>query len=176
MATSKVSDLNSLFAEIYEDAIFVARQASVMAGLVTPYQAVGMQERNMGIYPTITAQTKAEGVDFANSTTFNKTSKMTITPAVAMAQVVYTDERAATDPDDARRDAARELGNAIATKVDEDLVDLFSSFTTNTAIGTANTALTIKKVAAGIAVLRAQHAPNPIYVTLHPYHWHPLLF
>ena len=171
---STVADMNSLFAEIYEDAIFVAREQSLMAGLVTNYVAEGMQDRNLGIYPTVTAQTKAEGVDYANSTTWNKTSKMTITPAVAMAQIILTDERISTDPDDARQDAAREMGASIATKIDTDLCNLFSSLTDNTAIGSASSALTVKEVASGIAVLRNAKAPNPINVVLHPYHWYDL--
>lgn len=172
--TSKVSDLNSLFAEIYEDAVFVAREQSLMAGLVTNYEAEGMQDRNMGIYPTVTAQTKPEGVDFAAPTTWTKTAKMTVTPAVAFAQVILSDERINTDPDDARQDAAREMGGAIATKIDADLCALFDDMNENTDIGTANAALTIKKVAAAIAVLRNQKAPNPVYAVLHPFHWFAL--
>jgi hypothetical protein len=174
MGKSTVSDLNSLFAEIYESALFVARERNLMRNLVTGYSAVGMQERNLGIYPTVSAQVKPEGVDFANPTTWNKTSKMTITPSVKFCQVVLTDERINTEPDDARRDAAQEMGGAIATKIDEDLVNLFDDLDTNAAIGTVNTSLTIKHVAAAIAVLRQQKAPNPLYVVLHPYHWHDL--
>jgi hypothetical protein len=174
MATTKVSDLNSLFAEIYEDAIYVARERALMPSLVTNYVARGMQDRNLGIYPTITAQTKAEGVDYATPTTFTKTSKMAITPAVAMAQVILTDERINTDPDDAQRDAAQEMGNALATKIDTDLCDLFNDLTTNTGKGTANSSVTIKMAAAAIAVLRNAMAPNPLYAVLHPYHWFDL--
>lgn len=174
MATSTVADLNSLFAEIYEDAVFVAREQSLMAGLVTNYEAEGMQDRNMGIYPTVTAQTKPEGVDYANATTWTKTPKMTITPTVSMAQVILTDERIMTDPDDARQDAAREMGGAHATKLDADLCGLFDDLDENSDIGSSGAALTIKKVAAAIAVLRNQKAPNPLYAVLHPFHWFDL--
>lgn len=171
MATgySQVSDLNSLFAEIYEDALFVAREQNLMTNLVTNYSARGWMVRNLGIYPEIVAESVAEGEDFANPTVFSKTSLATLTPGEVIAQVVLTDRRVETDPDDARRDASTELGDAIGTKIDKDLVGLFSSLTTG--VGTANTALTIDKMAAGISILRNAKAPNPLYVVLHPFGW-----
>jgi hypothetical protein len=87
-----------------------------------------------------------------------------------MAQALLTDEDVQTDPDNARTDAAQELGGAIATKIDVDLVTLFASLTTEKAA--ANAALTIAKCAAAISVLRNQLAPNPLYFVLHPYGWH----
>lgn len=170
MTDSTTTSLNSLFAEIYEGALFVAREQSLMPGLVTNYSATGMQNRNIGIYPTLTAQEVDEGTDYANATEWTKSSKMALTPKAVITQVVLTDQRIATDPDDARRDAAREMGGAIATKIDTDLLDLFSGF--DNTIGAAGSTMTIKRVAAGIAQLRNANAPNPIYAVLHPYHWH----
>lgn len=169
MALSKVSSINSLFNTIFEDALFVMREQNLMAGLVTNYTATGMQNRQMGIYPQLSAQTVAEGVDYANATEWTKTNQMTITPAEKMVQVVITDQRIATDPDDARADAAREMGGAIATAIDVDLVNLFSGFSVTK--GTANNALTIANCAAAISVLRNAKAPNPLYFVLHPYQW-----
>jgi hypothetical protein len=172
MAISTVASLNSLFNTIFEDAIFVMREQNLMAGLVTNYSASGMQGRELGIYPQLSAQTVSEGVDYSNATEWDKTLQMTITPKEEMVQVVLTDQRLATDPDDARGDAAREMGGAIATKLDEDLVGLFSSFSTQK--GTANNALTIANCGAAVAVLRAAKAPNPLYFVLHPYQWHDI--
>lgn len=173
MAYSKVSDLNSLFHTIYEDTLFVARENNIMSNLVTNYSARGWMDRVIAAYPTITAETVGEGVDFANPTTWSKTSSVTLSPSEAMAQVVLTDRRIETDPEDARRDASLEMGNAIGAKIDVDLLALFSSFTTNT-VGTANSSLTLDNMAAGISKLRTSLAPNPLYVVLHPYGWHDI--
>lgn len=170
MADSTISSLNSLFAEIYEDAIFVAREVNLMAGLVTNYTAQGMQDRNLGIYPTLSAQVVGEGVDFAAATEWTKTSQMSITPTIKQVQVILTDERISTDPDDARRDASREMGGALGTKIDEDLVALFSGLDTDK--GTSGSSLSISRCAAAIAVLRNNKVPNPIYAVVHPYGWH----
>ncbi len=172
MAISKVSDLNSLFNTIFEDALFVAREQNLMTNLVTNYSARGWMDRKISIYPEIVAEVVAEAEDFSNPTTFDKTVLKTLTPAEVMAQVVLTDRRLETDPEDARRDASAELGNAIGTKIDKDIVAEFANFTTG--LGSSGSALTINIVAAAISQLRNANAPNPIYVVLHPYGWHDI--
>ena len=169
MALSRISDLNSLFNTIFEDAIFVAREQNVMASLVTPFSASTFANRQLGIYPSLTAQTVAEGVDYSNPITWDKTNVMTITPSRVQTQITLTDERIMTDPDDARRDAAREMGGAIATKIDSDLVDEFANFTNSK--GAAGSVLSISVVAAAMSVLRVNYAPNPIRVVVHPNQW-----
>lgn len=170
MAITTTTDLNSLFNLIYDDALFVARETNIMVGLVRNFNATGYMQRKGAIRPTVTAVEKAEGVDFANPTTFGRTLKYTLTPTVKMAQALLTDEDVQTDPDNAVQDAAQELGGAIATKIDKDLVDLFSSITTGK--GSAGAALTIAKCGAAISVVRKNLTPNPLYFVLHPYGWH----
>lgn len=172
MAQSTVSSLNSLFNSIYEDAIFVAREENLMTGLVTTYSARGLATRYLPIYPQMSAQDVAEGVDFSNATEWTKTAQMTLTPSIAKTQAILTEARIATDPDDARRDLAMEMGGAIATKIDTDLVDLFSGFSTGK--GSSGNALTIKNCGAALSVLRTVPVRNPIYFVLHPYGWHDI--
>lgn len=170
MAITTKSDLNSLFANIYEQALFVAREMNVMTGLVRNFSARGWMTRNISQRPQLSAQDVAEGVDFSNPTTFGRTSLANLTPGEVMAQVVMTDVDIETDPDNARQDAARELGGSVATKIDTDLVGEFADFTTDK--GTAGTALTIAKCAAAVSVLRNSSIPNPMYFVVHPYGWH----
>lgn len=171
MAITQLTSLNSLFNTLYEDALFVAREANIMTNLVTSYSATGWMNRIIPTRPEISAVAVADGADFAASTTFGRTTLATLTPGEVIAQVVMTDQDIDTDPDDARRDAAIELGNAVATKIDTDLVTDMASFTTDVGPGAGSSA-TIGDFAAGIAILRNAKAPNPIYVVCHPYHWH----
>ena len=173
MAVSTVSSMNSLFSSIYEDALFVAREANIMTSLVRNYSATGWMNRVIGIYPTLSAASVGENVDYSNATEFTKTALATLTPGEVIAQVVLTDRRIDTDPDNARVDAAQELGNAIATKIDTDLASSFSSFTTDKGDG-AGSAASIANFAAAISVLRNNKAPMPIYAVVHPYHWHDI--
>lgn len=173
MAITTVSDLGGLYNNIYEKALFVAREMNIMVNLVRQFNAKGFMARKISARPQITAQTKAEGVDFANPTTFGKDLLATLTPSVVMAQSLLTDEDMETDPDNAQNDCSQELGNAVATKIDVDLVTDMASFTTDIGPGAGSTA-TIAKAAVGVSVLRNNKAPNPIYAIWHPYHWHDI--
>jgi hypothetical protein len=175
MAVTTVSDLNSLFNTIYERALFVARELNLMAGLVENRSATGWMNRVVPIRPAITAVSVTETQDFNAPTTFGKSTKATITPGEIIAQVVLTDRDMETDPDSAQMDAERELGAAIATKIDVDLVGLFTSFTTDKGDG-ANATATFAKFAAGVSVVRYNKAAQygAINAVLHPYHWHDL--
>lgn len=173
MAISKVSSLNSLFSSIYEDALFVAREMNIMTNLVTNYSARGWMNRVIPQWAQITAESIAEGVDAANATEFNKSALATLSPGEVIAQAILTDRMIDTDPDDTRRSAATELGNAVATKIDSDLAADFASFTTDVGPG-AGQAATIAKFSVGVSVLRNNKAPNPVFVVCHPYHWHDI--
>jgi hypothetical protein len=173
MAISTVSNITGYFNNIYEDALFVAREMNMMTNLVTNYSATGWMTRTISTYPTFTAASVSEGVDYANPTTFDKSTLATLTPGEIITQAIITDRRMDTDPQDARRDVATEMGNAIATKIDKDVASSFSSFTTDVGPG-AGTTNTLAKFAVGVSVLRNSLAPQPLYVVIHPYQWHDI--
>jgi hypothetical protein len=173
MAVSTTTSMNSLFNTIYEDALFVAREANIMTNLVRTFGARGWMNRVIGIYPTLSAESVGENVDYSNATEFTKTALATLTPGEIITQVILTDRRIDTDLDNARVDAAQEMGNAIATKIDTDLASTFDSFTTDKGDGAGNSA-TIANFAAAVSVLRNAKTPMPIYAVAHPYHWHDI--
>ena len=171
MAVTAVADLNGLFNTIYERALFVAREANLMSNLVTNKSATGWMDRNISIRPQVSAVSVGETEDFNSPTTFGKSTLATLTPGEIAAQVVLTDRDMETDPDGARTDAEFEMGMAMATKIDVDLLSTFSSFATDKGDG-ANTTATFAKFAAGCSVVRnvtKGSDGNPIAV-LHPYH------
>lgn len=175
MAVTQLSDLNSLFNTIYERAMFVAREANLMTGLITNKSATGWMDRNVSIRPQVSAVSVGETEDFNSPTTFGKSTLATISPGEIAAQVVLTDRDMETDPDGARSDAEFELGMSVATKIDTDLVGLFPSFSTDKGDGGGGTA-TFENFAAGCAVVRNNSKGsdgNPVAV-LHPYQWHDL--
>src|SRR3990170_6398749 len=173
MATglSGTAQISGFFNPILEAALSVARESVIMPALVTTYSAAGWADRKLSIYPTVAAAEVAETSDYANPTQFDKSSQATLTPIEVMSQVLITDLRIETDPDNARADASRELGMGVADKVETDLVTLFSSITTDTGSG-AGTAFALANVARGIAQMRNAKARGPFYAVLHPYHWY----
>ena len=175
MAVTSIADLNGLYNTIYDRVLFVAREANLMVNLVTNKSARGWMTRNISIRPQVSAVSVAETQDFNTPTTFGKSTLATLTPGEIMSQVVLTDQDQETDPDGALVDAQRELGMSMATKVDVDLLSLFTSFTTDKGDG-ANATATFAKFAAGVSVVlnvTKKSDGNPMAV-LHPYHWHDL--
>ena len=171
---SNVSSLNSLFANIFEDAVFVARERNIMTSLVTVFNdQTGDQTRTNSTYPQISASSVTEADDFSNPTQFGKTSITTLTPGEIMAQVLLTDRRIETDAQAARNDASLELGMAIADKIESDLLGNFSSLTGGT-IGNSGSTLTWGHFFAARAVLRGGKVPGPYVAVLHEYQWYDL--
>jgi hypothetical protein len=145
----------------------------VAGGLVTRKNARGFADRKIPKWNTATVTTKAEGDDYTGHTTFEKTEAATITPAVSMSGFILTDEMIATESEgDLQARAANELGGAIASDVDVNIMELFASFSTTK--GTANNALTLTHVAAAISVIQTNKARGGINVVLHPYGWHDI--
>lgn len=174
MATglSGVSQLASLFNNIYEDAVFVVREQNLATRLVRTFSdGRGDQTRTLPAYSSVSFASVSETEDFSNPTQFSKSSLSTLTPGEYAAQVILTDRRLETDPQNARDDASRELGAAAAEKVDTDIFSNFSSLTGGT-VGASGSTMTWGYFYAGLSILRASKIPGPYVAVMHPYHWH----
>jgi len=116
---SKVSDLGALYPNVYDDALFVARDNSLMAGLVTNVAGDSYAPRYVPIYNEITASAVSEG-GTPSTQQLTKGTADTITPQTIAVKVPVSDERIMTDPDSVGNAIAVEGGLAIAKKVDQD--------------------------------------------------------
>jgi len=171
---SGVSQLASLFNNIYEDAVFVVREQNLATRLVRTYtDGRGDETRTLPAYTSVSFSSVAETEDFSAPTQFSKSALSTLTPGELMAQVLLTDRRITTDPQDARNDASRELGAAGAEKVDTDIFDNFSSLTGGT-VGASGTSMIWGYLFAAQSILRAGKVPGPYVAVLHPYQYHDL--
>lgn len=167
------SDISAFINTIFEAAILTARENNVMTGLVTTFNdRTGIATRSNQQYGGATMNTVGETDDLTGQA-FTPTAIATVTPSEAGAQYVLTDTRVESDPFGVRADAAADLGGAMATKMETDLLGNFSSFTGGT-IGTAGSAITWKYMNAMEARLRAQKAPYPYFCVMHPYQWNVL--
>lgn len=173
MAVTQVSDLNSLFNTIYEGALFVAREQNLMLNLVDVRDASGWMDRKIAIRPAISAASVNETQDYSSPTTFGASLKATISPSEVIAQGVLTDRDLDTDPYGAARDLAVEMGGAISTKIDTDLLGLFTSFTIDKGTGAGNSA-TVATLGAAVAYLTTQKALQygALQGVFHPYQYH----
>lgn len=175
VGASGVAQLNSNYiSQLYADAMFIARDRNIMQPLVRTFNdRTGDESRASLEYSSISASSVNEDEDFSAPTQFTKTQLANLTPGEIIAQVLLYDRRMETDPQNAREDASRELGNAIADKVETDLLSNFSSLTGGT-VGSAGTSITWGHFFAARAQLRGAKVPGPYSCVLHEYQWHDL--
>jgi hypothetical protein len=174
MAMNTAANISSYICAIYEDAMFVARENSFMPGIVTTFSDTSNElvDRKSSTYGTANLVTIGETDDLA-SQTFTPAVLSTLTPAEAGAQFFLTDKRLSADPFAVRNDAAMELGQAVATKINQDLIGDMTNFTGGT-VGAAGTVISWGHFFAALSQLKAQKAPGPYAAVLHTYQWHVL--
>ena len=173
MAITKLTNVSTYIAKIYEDAMFTAREQNLMVNLVRNMSANGWMVREVPLWASVTAASVSDGVDYSNPTTMSKSLKATFTPSEVIAQALLTDQMMETDPDGAMQASALELGGAIATKIDEDLIGVFPSLSIDLGPGADGTA-DLASFADCIAYLRNAKARGQVQIVAHPYHWHDI--
>ena len=158
--------LDDLFVNIVAQARFTAEEQSLMLGLVTQYNIAGQAGKTVQIpkYPAITAAALDEGT--APADTDVSTSSVTVTCAEVGNSVLLTDLAAmgAGNPAD---ELGTVLGNAIATKIDSDLIALFSGF--SGALGAAGSEITVADLFKAAATLRANKVTGSMAAVVHPF-------
>jgi N4-gp56 family major capsid protein len=171
MAATTSSTLDDLFVNIIAQARFTAEEQSIMRNLVTVYNINAQAGTTIQVpkYPAISAGDLTEGTDMSSTTV--STSSVSIAVGEVGAQVLLTDMAAmgAGNPAD---ELGTVLGNAIATKMDQDLIALFDGFSTS--LGATTTELSAAYLFQAAATLRANKAPGRLVGVFHPYQTYAL--
>lgn len=168
MAGSTTVTLNDLLPTIIQEALFVANERSIMRGLVKNYN-LGMAQGKtiqVPIYPVQTAATLAEGDEFSNTAV--STDVATFTVGQVGIRTLVTDMAIQASASNVVSDLGFLFGNAIAKKIDQDLMAKFESFTTNV-IGSSSTTITAALVMSGLTKLKSAGVPTEgLAMVLHP--------
>ena len=168
MAGSTTTTLNDLLPAITAEAMFVANERSIMRGLVKNYSipAGNGKTITVPIYPTQTAAALTEG-DEADNTAVS-TSGVTLTVSTVAIRTMITDLVRASSASNVVADMGRLFGEAIAKKMDKDLLALFGSFSVG--VGGASTAFSAAVLAQAVARLRANAVPgDQLACVVNPY-------
>jgi N4-gp56 family major capsid protein len=168
MAGSTSVTLNDLLPTIVQEALFVANERSIMRGLVKNYNLAPTQGKTIQvpIYPVQTAATLTEGDDFSNTAVSTDVATFNIGQVGLMTMV--TDLAVNASASNVINDLGQLFGNAIAKKIDQDLMSNFTSFTTNV-IGSSSTTITAALVMQGLTKLKAAGVPTDnLACVLHP--------
>ena len=163
---STSSTLSELYTEIVAEAQFVIQEKSIMRNLVKNYTiAGGGKSVEVPIYAAVAAGAVNEAADLAN-TAINPSS-VTITAAEVGVMTTLTDLARNSAPRNVAADIGRLFGEAIAKKMDQDLLALFDGF--STAVGTDSAALSAATIFNAASTLRALGLPvDETYCVLHP--------
>ncbi len=167
------SDISSFINTVFEAAVLVARDNTFMPSVVRNFNdRTGVAVRKNSQYGGMTINAIAETDDLVGQA-FTPAVLSTLTPAEAGGQYFLTDTRVESDPFAVRSDAAADMGFAMATKVETDLLGHFNEFTTGT-IGAAGSICTWSYIMAMESRLKAAYAPYPYVLVLSPAQWYPL--
>ena len=168
MTITNTSTLNDLLPSIVAEALFVASEKSIMRGLVRNYTIAPGQGKTVTvpIYPrqTAAALTEATAPTFTAISTDGAT--LTVSEVGLTAQI--SDLAMMASASNVVSDIGRLFGEAIARKMDSDLLALANGLSTT--VGGVSTAATPALIFQAIAKLRAQgyDTANDCAIVLHP--------
>jgi N4-gp56 family major capsid protein len=167
MASTSVT-LNDLLPTIVQEAMFVANERSIMRGLVKNYSLAPSQGKTIQvpIYPVQTAAGLTEGNDFNIAAVSTDVATFSI-GQVGLATMV-TDLAVNASASNVVADLGRLFGEAVARKIDQDLMAQFANFTTNT-VGSTSTTITPALVMQAVTKLKSAAVPSEgLVAVLHP--------
>jgi N4-gp56 family major capsid protein len=168
MAGSTTTTLNDLLPAITAEAMFVANERSIMRGLVKNYSIPASNGKTITvpIYPVQSAAALTEGDEVSNTAV--STNGVTLTVSTVAIRTMITDLVRASSASNVVADMGRLFGEAIAKKMDQDLLALFSGFSTG--VGGASTVMSAALVAQAVARLRANAVPgDALACVVNPY-------
>jgi hypothetical protein len=168
--------LNDTTTTSYNDTVYSAIIAdmvldALMAHVVTPPLTKHFDLRNQASKAVnipkadkFTASGLTEGVEIANTSL--TTGVATLTAAETGIMATVTDVLEVSDIPAAHGARLRQLGRALADKVDVDITALLDNFTST--VGTTTSDLTLANILSAIFTLEAADAPKPFVSVLHP--------
>ena len=160
------STLSELYTEIVAEAQFVINEKSIMKNLVKNYTiSGGGKSVEVPIYAAVAAAAVADATDLGN-TAINPSS-VTITAAEVGIMTTLTDLARNSAPRNVAADIGKLFGEAIAKKMDQDLMAKFDGF--SVVAGNNSTALTPATFFVAANNLRSNGLPvDETYCVLHP--------
>lgn len=168
MALTNTTTLNDLLPSIVAEALFVASEKSIMRGLVRNYTLAPGQGKTVTvpIYPKVTAAGLTEAT--APTATAVSTDGATLTVSEVGLTATISDLAMMASASNVVADIGRLFGEAIARKIDTDLLSNFKNFSTT--VGGATTTADAAELFKAIAKLRSAgyDTANDCAIVLHP--------
>jgi len=165
MANSTTTTLNDLLPLITAEALFQAQEQSIMRNLVRNYSIPAGSGTSIVVptYAPVAAHAVNEGVDLATPYESDgsggnpqaiATGGVTIEVGEVGIMTNVTDLARVSSASNVIADVGKLFGNAIAKKMDQDLIAQFANFATANDIGSATAAMSAADIFKAIALLR----------------------
>lgn len=153
MAGSTTTTLNDLLPQIVAEAQFVASERSIMRGLVKNFAIPAGSGKSIvvPVYPRQTAAAVTEGNEVDN--TAISTSGVPLTVSTVALRTLVTDLARTSAASNVVADVGRLFGEAIARKIDGDLMAQFVNF--NVEVGTTTSTVSAATIFQAVAKLKA---------------------
>lgn len=157
---------SALYANIVQEALFIANERSIMRPLVRNFDlsATSGKTVQVPIYGTVSAAALNEGVS-AGNTLISPTQK-TITVAEVGVMATLTDLARNSAVTNVAADIGKILGEAVARKMDTDLIGLFAGLSQQ--LGAGGAELTPDLLFQAAAILRSNSVYGPMVGVFHP--------
>ena len=175
MATTVATDLTAGQIAMVGQARYTYEHKTLSTQLFTKVMLEsGEKSKYFPKFGTITATDLTDGVDMTEAQSLTITGT-THTTDEAGCKVIITRKLRHQLKEDAYKAAGKVIGNAMAKKIDQDGLALFSGL--NTSLGGAGTTLTLDYIQAAVTQCLGQSepVPMPLYFVCHPYSLHEVI-
>ena len=160
-----------LFENISQAAQYTFQENALLRNLVTMYDMTGTPglTASVPVWPAATAMTALNaGADLSNDSALAGVAAVDITANEFGGMSTIQDLVVESSPGDVGADVGRQLGGGLAAAMDEVIVDLFTSFSTDVGPG-AGSELTVEHIMKAAATLRSNSVPmDGVVAVLHP--------
>ncbi len=174
---TKATTVDNVINTIIAEARYTMVHRTVMLPLVRQYKLPkGSDTITIPKFGTVTVASLTDGIDMASPQTISPTAPLSLTAGEVGCQVILTDKGVRNAGEDINRATGRLQGEAMAKKVDQDLMGNFSSFSTHSLAG-SSTPATPSLISAAFFRLTGQSepAPEPFAGVWHPYTFKDLI-
>jgi hypothetical protein len=165
--TASTAQLDEAQAIVIGECLYTMEHDAPCKNLVTHFR-LGKGEKQLTVPKVgqMTASNLTDGVDITDSEDIGMTTTDLTCSEVGL-KVILTDKLVRQEKPDMFRVVGKQMGDAMARKVDEDIIALFDGF--STAKGASGAGLNFRSFAALVSILKAAPAPRPYAFVHHPH-------
>ncbi len=165
--TATASQLEDAQRIAIAQARYTAEHNAPMLQLIEKFSlAQGEKSVTVPLVGQMTALDLTDGVDISGSEDINMTST-SLTVAEIGLKTILTDRLVMQENEDVHKIVGKQMGDAIARKKDNDIISLFTGFSTS-ALGGSGKAFELGNVLEYIAHAKLNKFPAPVYIVQNP--------